>query len=128
MEPENALAFHLISEASSKKDVESRKVLSELEEEEKFIFSKKIVSESDCSERIVGSSSNETSVSSHSSSSVHSSSSAVTGSSSLPLSSSETGSSSSIQVSGIDPRVSAILQNFQNSGSVQIHFHFNGKD
>ena len=127
MEPENALAFHLISEASSKKDVESRKVLSELEEEEKFIFSKK-KSESDCSERIVGSSSTATSVSSHSSSSLHSLSSAVTGSSSLPLSSSETGSSSSIQVSGIDPRVSAILQNFQNSGSVQFHFHFNGKD
>jgi hypothetical protein len=27
-----------------------------------------------------------------------------------------------------DPRVSAILQNFQNNGNVQIHFHFSGKN
>jgi hypothetical protein len=27
----------------------------------------------------------------------------------------------------IDPRAAAILQNFQNNGNVQIHFHFNDR-
>lgn len=40
--------------------------------------------------------------------------------------SSSDGSGSDLQI--LDPSVSAILQNFQNNGNVQIHFHFTGKN
>jgi hypothetical protein len=36
--------------------------------------------------------------------------------------------SSSGIVSGMDARAAAILQNFQNNGSVQIHLHFHGSN
>ncbi len=36
-------------------------------------------------------------------------------------------SSLSNQLSAVDPRLSGILQNLQNSGSMTIHFHFDGK-
>ena len=36
------------------------------------------------------------------------------------------GESSEVSLALADPRVSAILQNFQNNGNVQIHFHFKG--
>jgi len=30
------------------------------------------------------------------------------------------------QLNAVDPRMSGILQNLQNSGNLTIHFHFNG--
>ncbi len=56
------------------------------------------------------------------SSSAHTESSRSTGS---VIPSAET--SFSVPVEFIDPRAAAILQNFQNNGNVQIHFHFNDK-
>jgi hypothetical protein len=57
-------------------------------------------------------------------------SSSLTEPSILPVSvipSSETTFSVPASVEFIDPRVAAILQNFQNNGNVQIHFHFNDR-
>jgi hypothetical protein len=110
----SALGFHLIGAASSNSNKKVEKVLSDLESHERFVSaverSSPSVAVTSSSSEIVSSNGNLSSSvlndSSNSSVSVHSSESSV----------------------ALDPRVSAILQNFQNNGSVQIHLHFHGKD
>jgi hypothetical protein len=48
--------------------------------------------------------------------------------SSISAASPSISSSSSGMASVVDSRLSAILQNFQNNGSVQIHLHFHGNN
>jgi hypothetical protein len=110
----SALGFHLIGAASSNSNKKVEKVLSDLESHERFVSaverSSPSVAVTSSSSEIVSSNGNSSSSvlndSSNSTVSVHSSESSV----------------------ALDPRVSAILQNFQNNGSVQIHLHFHGKD
>lgn len=119
----SALGFHLIG-AGSKSDEKVLNVVSELEMHEQFVSA---------SDRARNSSHNSSgdvvSVSHEVDSSVVGASDVdiTSGSSSV---SSNAPSSTPLLVSGdvIDPRVSAILQNFQNNGSVQIHLHFHGKN
>ena len=109
------LAFHLISSGSSDRNVESDLVISELETAEASSASAEFVVApvvhkavvpviADCEPISVAASS-------------------IEPASRLP----DPVSSSSSFVTGMDPRVSAILQNFHNNGTVEIHFHFQEK-
>jgi hypothetical protein len=129
------IGFHLAGEALDD-DPASSRVLSEIESEELYLQACEESSRS--GQQTVESSSSAVALvadSSRSNSSSFGVSPSVTNSSSSSApdlievsvgdNSSPNGSGSSLQI--LDPRVSAILQNFQNNGNVQIHFHFTGK-
>jgi hypothetical protein len=149
----NSLAFHLIGEGVSKTDSGVRDVMSSLENHEEMVaaregllerptvassFPQNLVSNSNCvSESVISESSSSAVASSLPTSAVASSLPTSADASSLSsfsssassLSSSASASSlasSSVTNGGVDPRIAAILQNFQNNGSVQIHLHFHG--
>jgi hypothetical protein len=144
----NSLAFHLIGEGVSKTDSGVRDVVTSLENHEEMMAAKEGVLERptvasslpenlDRNPNIVSSVVSESDVFETSSSAAASTSLAAASASSLSsLSSSASSLSSSASASslasssglngGVDPRIAAILQNFQNSGTVQIHLHFHG--
>jgi hypothetical protein len=120
--PGNSLAFHLIGAGASNGESEERKVLSELESHESFLAAtESVVDEPRVSDALAVLANAPVSVVANTVAplNVHSSSSAVSNGASSLLFSSES-------VPGLDPRAAAILQNFQNNGSVQIHLHFHG--
>jgi hypothetical protein len=122
------LGFHLIGESCSDNDV--RLIASQLEDHELIVSAAEAVSSESkvCSENQTSSS---PSLIKNDCSSIESASSIVSNagvSGEISASSVSSSESSSNPLSGIDSRVSAILQNFQNHGSVQIHLHFHGKN
>jgi len=119
--PANSLAYHLIGAGTSSKDSEVRKVMSDLENRESALT----LVDSVRSEMNVG---HQPVVSTETDSSVENSIVQLNMSAASVDASSASLLSSSGIVSGMDARAAAILQNFQNNGSVQIHLHFHGSN
>jgi hypothetical protein len=139
-----SLAHHLIGESTSRADVGVRAVVASLESHEEFVAAKEDVAKEAVAKEAVSKRTTVPVVESLTASSNFDSgvsdisvrnenvivSSAVSESVSLASSISSAASSISSSSSGmaasVDPRIAAILQNFQNNGSVQIHLHFHG--
>ena len=139
-----SLAHHLIGESTSRADVGVRAVVASLESHEEFVAAKEDVAKEAVAkeavskrttvpvvESLIASSNFDSGVSDISvrnenvivSSAVSES---VSLASSISSAASSISSSSSGMAASVDPRIAAILQNFQNNGSVQIHLHFHG--
>jgi hypothetical protein len=122
----NSLAFHLIGEGTSRADNGVRKVMSSLERHEELVAAKESVAAS--STVSVVSDVSEVPVRKENLIVSSSVSEPVSIASSISAASPSISSSSSGMASVVDSRLSAILQNFQNNGSVQIHLHFHGNN
>ena len=126
----NSLAFHLIGEGTSRTDNGVRKVMSSLERHEELVAAKESVAASstvsvvESSTVSVDSEVSEVPVRKENLIVSPSVSEPVSLASSISAASPSISSSSSGMASVVDSRLSAILQNFQNNGSVQIHLHF----
>jgi hypothetical protein len=130
----NSLAFHLIGEGTSRADNGVRKVMSSLERHEELVAAKEsaaassTVSVVESSTVSVDSEVSEVPVRKENLIVSPSVSEPVSLASSISAASPSISSSSSGMASVVDSRLSAILQNFQNNGSVQIHLHFHGNN